>query len=140
MAAQPQASSQRRQPVHFFSLRTATPKKSPTFSVSPRLRASKGQIWMQSSQPLPMQLSSMTIALGHSLRGKVRQTSPISSRIDSGGQTTPQAPQSMHSSGSITWMVLRSPEIASVGQRLVQAVQPMQVSMIVYGTDGLSFL
>jgi hypothetical protein len=28
------------------------------------------------------------------------------------------------------WMLLRSPVIASVGQRLVQAVHPMQVSMI----------
>jgi hypothetical protein len=36
--------------------------------------------------------------------------------------------------GSMTWISLRLPEIASVGQRLVQAVQPMQVSMIVYGT------
>jgi hypothetical protein len=36
----------------------------------------------------------------------------------------------VHSSGSMTWMTLRSPEIALVGQRLVQAVQPMQVSTI----------
>jgi hypothetical protein len=28
------------------------------------------------------------------------------------------------------WMLLRSPVIASVGQRLVQAVQPMQVLTI----------
>jgi len=50
--------------------------------------------------------------------------------MDSGGQTTPQAPQSMHSLGSMTWTSLRVPEMALVGQRLVQAVQPMQVSMI----------
>jgi hypothetical protein len=50
--------------------------------------------------------------------------------MHSTGQTTPQAPQSMHSSGSMTWMTLRSPEMAFVGQRLVQAVQPMQVSTI----------
>jgi len=73
MAPQPQASSQRRQPVHLFSLSTATPKKSPTVrSGSPRLSASNGQTWMHSSQPLPMQLSSTTIAFGHSLRGNVR--------------------------------------------------------------------
>ena len=86
---------------------------------------------MHSSQPLPMQLSSMTIAFGHSLRGKVRQTSPVSSRIASGGQTTPQAPQSMHRSASMTCSSFRVPEIASVGQRFVHAVQPMQVSIIV---------
>jgi hypothetical protein len=86
---------------------------------------------MQSSQPLPMQLSSMTLAFGHSLRGKVRQISPVSSRIASGGQTTPQAPQSMQRAGSMTWSLLRSPVIASVGHRFVQAVQPMQVSTMV---------
>ena len=48
----------------------------------------------------------------------------------SGGQTTPHAPQSMHRSGSITWIWLRVPVIASVGQRFVQAVQPIQVSII----------
>jgi hypothetical protein len=49
----------------------------------------------------------------------------------SGGQTTPQAPQSMQRFGSMTWTTFRLPVMASVGQRLVQAVQPMQVSMIV---------
>ncbi len=85
---------------------------------------------MHSSQPEPMQLSSMTMALGHSRRGNSLQTSPFSSRMHSTGQTTPQAPQSMHRLGWMMWMPLRSPEMASVGQRLVQAVQPMQVSMI----------
>jgi hypothetical protein len=37
----------------------------------------------------------------------------------------------MQSAGSMTCTTLRSPVIASVGQRFVQAVQPMQVSMIV---------
>jgi hypothetical protein len=37
----------------------------------------------------------------------------------------------MHSSASIVWSSFRSPEIASVGHLLVQAVQPMHVSMIV---------
>ena len=50
--------------------------------------------------------------------------------MHSTGQTTPQAPQSMHSSGSMMCMTLRTPVMASVGQRLVQAVQPMQVSWI----------
>jgi hypothetical protein len=36
----------------------------------------------------------------------------------------------MQSVGSITWSWLRSPVIAFVGQRFVQAVQPMHVSMI----------
>src|SRR5205085_12330672 len=38
----------------------------------------------------------------------------------------------MHNSGEMMWSALRSPLIASVGQRLTQAVQPMQVSMIRY--------
>ena len=36
----------------------------------------------------------------------------------------------MQSSGSIMWISLRTPVMAFVGQRFVQAVQPMQVSMI----------
>ena len=48
----------------------------------------------------------------------------------SGGQTTPQAPQSMQRVGSITCSSLREPVIAFVGQRFVQAVQPMHVSMM----------
>ena len=88
--------------------------------------------------PIFMMFVAIPFAFGHSWRGNVRLTSPTSSRIDSGGQTTPQAPQSMHRSASMTWIVLRSPVIASVGQRLVQAVQPMQVSMMVYGTRGSS--
>jgi hypothetical protein len=50
----------------------------------------------------------------------------------SSGQTTPQAPQSMQSSGSMTWRSLRSPVIASVGQRFMQAVQPVQFSVMMY--------
>src|SRR3990172_5917846 len=133
MALQPQACSHRRQPVQRFSITLATPKKSPT--CSPEVsssRASKGQMLMQSSQPEPMQLSSMTSAFGHSRRGNPLPMSPASSAMHSTGQTTPQAPQSMHSSGSMMCSSLRRPEIASVGQRLVQAVQPMQVSRILY--------
>jgi hypothetical protein len=59
-----------------------------------------------------------------------RQTSPNVSRIASGGQTSPHAPQSMHRVGSMTCSSLRSPVMAFVGQRFVQAVQPMHVSMI----------
>jgi hypothetical protein len=36
----------------------------------------------------------------------------------------------MQSVGSMTWSMFRVPEMALVGQRLVQAVQPMHVSMI----------
>ena len=85
---------------------------------------------MQSSQPEPMQLSSTTFASGSSRRGKVRHTSPSSSRIDSGGQTAPHAPQSMHSSGSITCSESRTPVMALTGHFLVQAVHPMHVSMM----------
>jgi len=46
------------------------------------------------------------------------------------GQTGPQAPQSMQSSGQMMCNALRSPVIASVGHRFTQAVQPMQVSMM----------
>ena len=46
------------------------------------------------------------------------------------GQTTPQAPQSMQSAGSMMCRTFRSPVMASVGQRFTQAVQPMQVSMM----------
>ena len=34
----------------------------------------------------------------------------------------------------MTWTTLREPVMALVGQRLVQAVQPIQVSTIVYAT------
>ena len=93
---------------------------------------------MQSSQPEPMQLSSMTMAFGHSLREGAAHRRRRSLRIASGGQTTPQAPQSMQRSGSIMWSWLRSPVMASVGQRLVQAVQPIHVSMMEYGKTGSS--
>ena len=54
----------------------------------------------------------------------------MSSRMASGGQTAPQAPQSMQSSASMTCSSFRSPEMASTGHLFTQAVQPMQVSMI----------
>src|SRR6266513_679231 len=52
------------------------------------------------------------------------------------GHTGPQAPQSMHSSGQMMWRPLRSPVMASVGQRFTQAVQPMQVSMMRKAMNG----
>src|SRR5467141_701888 len=57
-------------------------------------------------------------------------TLPYWSRMASTGQIGPQAPQSMHRSGQMMCSPLRSPVIASVGQRFTQAVQPMQVSMM----------
>src|SRR4051812_29159624 len=51
----------------------------------------------------------------------------------SSGQTTPQAPQLMQSSGSMTWRSLRSPVIAAVGQRRMQAVHPVQFSVMMKG-------
>src|SRR5262245_41399422 len=39
----------------------------------------------------------------------------------------------MQSSGSMTWSSLRSPVIASVGQRRMQAVQPVQFSVMMKG-------
>src|ERR1700716_2746910 len=68
--------------------------------------------------------------MGRSFFFSMRCTLPYWSRMASTGHTGPQAPQSMHRSGTMMWRALRSPLIASVGQRLVQAVQPMQVSMI----------
>src|SRR5713101_2395288 len=41
---------------------------------------------------------------------------------------TPQAPQSMHSAGSMKKAFFDSPLIACVGQRFSQAVQPVQFS------------
>src|SRR3954464_2734908 len=52
------------------------------------------------------------------------------------GQTTPQAPQSMQSAGSMMCSALRSPVMASVGQRFTHAVQPMQVSMMRKAMSG----
>src|SRR6478672_316502 len=57
----------------------------------------------------------------------------------SSGQTTPQAPQLMQSSGSMTWRSLRSPVMASVGQRLMHAVQPVQFSVMMKGIGGDPF-
>src|SRR3954471_2205143 len=63
-------------------------------------------------------------------------TLPYWSRIASTGQTGPQAPQSMQSSGQMMCKPLRSPVIASVGQRFTQAVQPMHVSMMRKAMNG----
>src|SRR5437588_10238297 len=63
-------------------------------------------------------------------------TLPYWSRIASVGQTTPQAPQSMQSAGSMMCRTFRSPVMASVGQRFTQAVQPMQVSMMRNAMDA----
>src|SRR3954451_3117439 len=63
-------------------------------------------------------------------------TLPYWSRIASTGHTGPQDPQSMHRSGQMMWSALRSPVIASVGQRFTHAVQPMQVSMMRKAMDG----
>src|SRR2546428_30359 len=63
-------------------------------------------------------------------------TLPYWSRMASTGHTGPQAPQSMHSSGQMMCNALRSPVIASVGQRFTHAVQPMQVSMMRKAMDG----
>src|ERR1700722_4456099 len=68
------------------------------------------------------------------------QRNPLLSKIASSGQTTPQAPQSMQSSGSMTWRSLRSPLIASVGQRLMHAVQPVQFSVMMKGIRGCAAL
>ena len=129
-ASQPHTSSHRRQPVHFFSSTVLTPKKSSMRSVCCRLSASKGQMLMHSSQPEPMHFSSITTAFGHSFFLIDFVTSPTASRIASGGQTTPQAPQSMQSVGSMTCNSFREPVMAFVGQRFVQAVQPIHVSMM----------
>src|SRR4029078_9539863 len=58
-APQPQTSSQRRQPVHFFSSTVLFPKKSETRSVYCRLSASNGQMLIHSPQPHPMHFSSL---------------------------------------------------------------------------------
>src|SRR3546814_8208683 len=50
----------------------------------------------------------------------------------------PHAPQSMHTSASMTWSSLRMPVMASTGHFFTQAVQPMQVSMILYAKTGPS--
>src|SRR5438876_9477648 len=55
------------------------------------------------------------------------------------GQTGPQAPQSIHSSGQMMCSPLRSPVIASVGHRFTHAVQPMQVSMMRNAMGGLLY-
>ena len=87
--------------MQFFSITTAWPKKSLASSVNSSTSASKGQMLMQSSQPLPMQRSASTWALGHSFFANLRKTSPTSSRMHSTGQTAPQAPQSMQRTGSM---------------------------------------
>ncbi len=100
-ASQPHDCSQSRQPVQFFSITTAWPKKSDASSVKFSSSASNGQTLMQISQPEPMHLSGSTSALGHSRLANLRQISPSSSRMHSTGHTAPHAPQSMHSAGSM---------------------------------------
>ena len=75
--------------------------------------------------------------MGRSVFFKSVCTLPYWSRIASVGQTTPHAPQSMQSAGSMMWSTFRSPVIASVGQRFTQAVHPMQVSMMRKAMDAL---
>ena len=100
-ASHPHDCSQSRQPVQFFSITTAWPKKSDAAGVKSSTSASNGHTLMHSSQPEPMHLSGSTTAFGHSLRANLRQMSPSSSRMHSTGQTAPHAPQSMHSAGSM---------------------------------------
>src|SRR5262245_61366178 len=87
---------------------------------------SNGQTSTQTPQPL--QLSGCTMAIGRSWRFRTLVTLPYVSRIASSGQVTPQAPQSMHSAGSMKKAFFGSPLIACVGQRFSQAVQPVQFS------------
>src|SRR6266853_4988941 len=87
---------------------------------------SNGQTSTQTPQPL--QLSGWTMAIGRSWRFSTFVTLPKVSRIASSGQMTPQAPQSMHSPGSMKNAFFGSPLIACVGQRFSQAVQPVQFS------------
>src|SRR5256885_12175503 len=68
--------------------------------------------------------------MGRSFFFSIRCTLPYWSRMASTGHTGPHAPQSMQRSGQMMCSALRSPVMASVGQRFTQAVQPMQVSMM----------
>src|SRR6267378_6557703 len=128
MASYGHAFSHSRQPVQFFSITLTTPRKlfgSFTCTIS---RASNGQRSTHFSQPV--HACSYTKASGRSFFFSMCCTLPYWSRMASTGQTGPQAPQSMHRSGQMMWSPLRSPVIASVGQRFTHAVQPMQVSMM----------
>src|SRR6185503_15598132 len=100
---------------------------------------SKGQTSTQT--PHPLQLSGCTIAIGRSCRFSTFVTLPHVSRMASSGQMTPQAPQSMHSVGSMKNAFFGSPLIAAVGHRFSQAVQPVQFSaMMVNGMLVLHLL
>src|SRR5690606_20643710 len=89
----------------------------------------KGQISTQNWQPV--QLTGSITGLGQSVRFRMRgRISPRSFSMHSTGQAMVQAPQSMQSSGAITWSCCRSPLMALVGQTLTQAVQPIHVSRI----------
>src|SRR6266436_10078296 len=128
MASYGQAFSHSRQPVQFFSITLTTPRKlfgSFTCTIS---RASNGHRSTHFSQPV--HACSYTKASGRSFFFSMCCTLPYWSRMASTGQTGPQAPQSMHRSGQMMCSPLRSPVIASVGQRFTHAVQPMQVSMM----------
>src|SRR6267142_1739987 len=125
MPSQPQTSSHSLQPTQVFSSTSTLPRYCARFSLEGEMQ-SNGQTSMQT--PHPLQLSGWTIAIGRSWRFSTFVTLPKVSRIASSGQITPQAPQSMQSTGSMKNAFFGSPLIARVGQRFSHAVQPVQFS------------
>src|SRR5205809_7585089 len=97
-------------------------------SGSSRLRESKGQMSTQYLQP--EQISSVMTGLGHSVRRTLTARSPYVSRMASYGQARPQAPQSMQILGSMKYSAFLTPEMASTGQTISQAVHPTHLSVM----------
>src|SRR5690606_10365127 len=118
-----QTSSHMAQPTHDLG---STSRATPRNSRSSSSKQSKGQTSTQKLQPV--QSSSITSGLGHSVRFLIRSgATPAGFSMHSTGQTYVQAPQSMQIDGSIWCSSLFSPVIASTGHTLTQAVHPMQV-------------
>ena len=69
--------------------------------------------------------------LGHSLRGTLITTWPLSSRIASLGHALPHTPQSMQRIAFMVCRVFVSPEMAETGHILLHKVQPLQAWVIV---------
>lgn len=105
----------------------------PSGSVNPR--QSKGHMSMHMEQAEHTKRN--ITGLGHSDLLTLMQNEPFESRrAPAVGQALPHTPHSMHLFLSITCLDFFSPETAPAGQSFAQEPQPVQFSVILYGTHG----
>ncbi len=133
MACVGQAASQNEQPMQFFSSIRVGLTCSPVVSSNSSTPA--GHTSMQA--PQATHLDCRITGFNHKDLLTLWQSWPSPLRIDALGHTLPHVPQSIQMVSLIMCCILRSPLMAATGQILRQAVQPVQVSMMVWVTAHL---